>query len=116
MAFLTIIVPIYNKEGYIDATIVSILAQSFADFELLLIDDGSTDNSAQRCAHYAAMDKRVQVIKQANQGVSQARNVGLRLSTGTYIGFIDGDDVIEPDMYEMLINNALTTQTYRCAA
>jgi glycosyltransferase involved in cell wall biosynthesis len=110
MAFLTIIVPIYNKEGYIDATIVSILAQSFADFELLLIDDGSTDNSAQRCAHYAAMDKRVQVIKQANQGVSQARNVGLRLSTGTYIGFIDGDDVIEPDMYEMLINNALTTQ------
>jgi glycosyltransferase involved in cell wall biosynthesis len=110
MPLLSIIVPVYNKEAYLDATIESILAQSLTDFELLLIDDGSTDNSAQRCAHYAAQDARVQVIKQANQGVSQARNTGLRRSTGTYIGFIDGDDVIESDMYEVLINNVLATQ------
>lgn len=110
MALLSIIVPVYNKEKYIDATIESILAQSFADFELLLIDDGSTDGSARRCAHFAATDSRVQLISQANQGVSQARNTGLRQSTGTYIGFIDGDDVIEPDMYELLITNMLATQ------
>ncbi|TPG58946.1 glycosyltransferase family 2 protein [Hymenobacter nivis] len=110
MVALSIIVPVYNKEEYIDGTITSILAQSFTDFELLLIDDGSTDKSAQRCAYYAAMDNRIRVVSQANQGVSQARNTGLRLSEGTYIGFIDGDDLIEPDMYELLITNALATQ------
>jgi glycosyltransferase involved in cell wall biosynthesis len=112
MPVLSIIVPVYNKEKYIDATIESILAQTFADFELLLIDDGSTDGSAERCARFAAIDHRVQVIKQANQGVSQARNTGLRQSTGSYIGFIDGDDVIEADMYEVLITNLLAAQAH----
>jgi glycosyltransferase involved in cell wall biosynthesis len=110
MAFLSIIVPVYNKENYIDATIESILAQTFTNFELLLIDDGSTDGSVERCARFAATDSRVQVIKQANQGVSQARNTGLRQSIGTYIGFIDGDDVIESDMYELLITNILAAE------
>lgn len=110
MPLLSIIVPVYNKEKYIDATIESILQQSCTDFELLLIDDGSTDSSGQRCHAYAAKDKRVRVVSQANQGVSPARNKGLELSTGTYVGFVDGDDLIEPDMYALLLGNALEAQ------
>ncbi|NVO86106.1 glycosyltransferase family 2 protein [Hymenobacter sp. P5252] len=81
----SIIVTVYNKEEHIDATIESILAQSFTDFELMLIDDYSTDNTELWYAYYAAVDQWVQVIKQANQDVLQARNTGLHLSTSTYI-------------------------------
>ena len=110
MPLLSIIVPVYNKEKYIDSSITSILQQSCTYFELLLIDDGSTDGSGQRCQHYADTDSRVRVFSQVNQGVSAARNKGLELSTGTYVGFIDGDDAIEPDMYETLLNNIAATQ------
>lgn len=105
MAVLSIIIPVYNKEKYIDACLQSILGQSFTDFELLLINDGSTDESALICSRYQNLDKRVILINKANGGVSSARNLGLSKATGKYIGFIDSDDTIEPDMYEILIRN-----------
>ena len=108
MPKLSIIVPVYNKENYMDACIHSILQQSFADFELILINDGSTDGSGEKCKYYQNLDNRVIFINQKNAGASIARNAGLKVAKGIYIGFIDSDDTIEPDMYELLINNLLT--------
>lgn len=108
MATLSIIVPVYNKEQYIDDCLQSILNQSFTDFELILVNDGSTDGSADKCRSYAEKDSRIIFINQENQGVSVARNVGVARASGTYIGYIDSDDTIEPDMYELLIENALS--------
>ncbi len=107
MPFLSIIVPVYNKVIYIDACIVSILDQTYSDFELILVDDGSTDGSGDRCDHYGKIDNRVVVIHQENMGVSAARNNGLAKCTGKYIGFVDSDDTLEKDMYELLIRNAV---------
>jgi len=108
MAYLSIIVPVYNKENYIDACIESILNQSFTDFELIIVNDGSTDSSALKCKKYAAQDSRVVVIDQPNAGVSSARNRGLSIAKGAYTGFVDGDDLIDSDMYELLVKNART--------
>jgi glycosyltransferase involved in cell wall biosynthesis len=106
MALLSIIVPVYNKEKYLDEAIGSILKQTWSDFELILVNDGSKDGSGVICDHYASLDSRIRVVHQANGGVSAARNTGLEMSRGAYIGFVDSDDVIEADMYELLIRNA----------
>jgi glycosyltransferase involved in cell wall biosynthesis len=108
MAYLSIIVPVYNKENYIDDCIESIVSQSFTDFELIIVNDGSTDGSALKCKKYAAQDSRIVVIDQPNSGVSSARNRGLNIAKGTYTGFVDGDDSIDRDMYELLVKNART--------
>ncbi|MDB4919110.1 glycosyltransferase [Mucilaginibacter sp.] len=115
MAFLSIIVPVYNKVNYLDGCIESILLQTFRDFELILVNDGSTDGSSLRCNYYAAIDHRVILIEQENAGVSAARNTGLQSASGQYIGFIDADDTIEPDMYELLIENAQKFDADICA-
>ena len=107
MPQLSIIVPIYNKAKYIDACIQTILHQTFTDFELILINDGSTDNSAEKCKYYQNIDNRIVFLDQKNAGASMARNAGLELAKGNFIGFIDSDDTIEPDMYEILVNNLL---------
>lgn len=107
MVALSIIVPVYNKEHYIDECIPSILNQTFTDFELILVNDGSTDESGNKCNYYQQLDNRVVVINQKNGGASAARNTGIQNAHGTYIGFIDSDDTIDKDMYELLINNAL---------
>ncbi|MES2266928.1 MAG: glycosyltransferase [Bacteroidota bacterium] len=107
MNMLSIIVPVYNKEKYIDECIQSLLAQIYTEFELILVNDGSTDGSLLKCVEYAKKDSRIRLIDQQNQGVSAARNKGLEAATGSYIGFIDSDDTIAPDMYEALIKNAL---------
>jgi len=107
MAALSIIVPVYNKGEYIGACIESILSQTFTDFELILVNDGSTDDSASKINGYKGRDQRVIIIDQENKGVSAARNAGINRATGLYLGFIDGDDTIEPDMYELLMENAL---------
>ncbi|WP_342645893.1 glycosyltransferase [Mucilaginibacter sp. CSA2-8R] len=106
MAILSIIIPVYNKEQYIDGCLTSILNQTFTDFELILVDDGSTDESQAVCRRFAEKDNRIILITQPNGGVSAARNVGLSKASGKYIGFIDSDDAIEADMYELLIHNA----------
>lgn len=92
---ISVIVPVYNVEQYLPRCIDSILAQTFTDFELLLIDDGSTDNSGKICDEYAEKDKRIRVWHKENGGVSSARNVGLDNSCGDWICFVDSDDAVE---------------------
>lgn len=99
---ISIIVPVYKVEKYLPKCIESILDQTYKDFELILIDDGSPDNCPQICDEYAAKDKRIVVIHQKNRGVSAARNAGLEIAKGEYIGFVDPDDSVAPEMYEMM--------------
>ncbi|EOO15546.1 glycosyltransferase family 2 protein [Bacillus cereus] len=99
---ISIIVPVYKVEQYIHKCIDSILMQTFEDFELILVDDGSPDTCGEICDRYADKDIRIKVIHKENGGVSSARNAGLEIAKGDYIGFVDSDDWIEPDMYELL--------------
>lgn len=103
MKKISIIVPIYNIEKYLSRCLDSILAQTYKNLEVILVDDGSVDNSGMIADEYARNDQRIIVIHQVNKGVSAARNAGLDLATGDYIGFVDGDDYIESDMYEILM-------------
>ena len=104
MPIISIIVPVYNSENRLKSCIDSILNQTFRDFELILVNDGSKDSSGKICEDYAEKDTRVKVIHQSNMGVSEARNTGLKYSVGTYIGFVDSDDYIDKKMYETLYN------------
>ena len=99
---ISIIIPVYNVEPYIRKCLDSVLNQTYTNLEMLLINDGSTDNSGIICNDYAAKDSRIRVFHKANGGVSSAKNVGLKHMTGKYVGFVDSDDWIEPDMYEIL--------------
>ena len=107
---VSIIVPVYNIENYIRVCVESILAQTYASLELILVDDGSKDNSGILCDEYAVIDPRVKVIHKENGGVSSARNAGLRQAKGDWIMHVDGDDWIEPDMIESLIEAANATE------
>ena len=109
MPKISIIVPVYNVEKYIRKCLDSILNQTFKDFELILVDDGSLDNSGKICDDYALKDNRIKVIHKKNGGLSSARNAGLDVAQGDYIGFVDSDDWIEPDMYEILYENCIRT-------
>ena len=106
MPQISIIVPVYNVEPYLRKCIDSILAQTFTDFECILIDDGSPDNCPAICDEYAAKDSRIIVIHQKNAGVSAARNAGLDIARGEWIGFVDSDDWCDPGMFEFLLGNA----------
>jgi glycosyltransferase involved in cell wall biosynthesis len=103
---LSIIIPVYNVVDWLPETVDSVLAQSFRDFELILVDDGATDGSGEICDSYAARDARVRVIHQKNAGVSAARNTGVAAAKGDYIGFTDSDDIIEKDMYAVMMSLA----------
>lgn len=102
---ISIIAPVYNVSQYLSQFISSILSQSFSNFELILIDDGSTDNSLKICKTYAEEDSRIILFHQTNAGVSAARNKGLELSQGKYISFIDPDDVVERNFLEAIYND-----------
>lgn len=102
---ISIIVPVYNVEKYLDKCINSILEQTYKDFELILIDDGSTDTSGKICDDYSEKDNRIKAIHKENSGLSSARNMGIDMAKGDYIGFIDSDDYISEDMYESLYND-----------
>ena len=99
---LSVIVPVYCVEPYLRRCVDSILAQTFTDFELILVDDGSPDGCPTICDEYVTKDQRVHVIHQENAGVSAARNLGIEVSKGRYIGFVDSDDYIHPQMFELL--------------
>ena len=101
---LSIIIPVFKVEQYLEKCINSILSQTYKNFELILVDDGSPDNSPQICDEYAKKDDRIIVIHKANGGVSSARNAGIDIATGKYIGFVDPDDYIENNMYELMMN------------
>ena len=98
MPNISIIIPIYNVEKYLVRCIESILNQSYKSFELILINDGSTDKSGEICDLYKSKDKRIKVIHKVNNGASEARNTGIENSNGGYICFVDGDDWIENNM------------------
>ncbi len=102
MEKISIIVPVYNVEPYIHKCVDSILAQTYSNIEVILVDDGSPDNCGIICDEYAEKDDRVVVIHKENGGLSDARNAGIDKATGEYIGFVDSDDYIAPDMYEKL--------------
>ena len=111
MHLLSIIMPVWNVEKYVADTIEAILHQSYSDFELILVDDGSTDSSAEICDRYSKIDTRVNVIHKINGGVSSARNTGLDVAKGDLIAFMDSDDLIDREMYEILIKNLDSTNS-----
>ena len=104
---ISVIVPVYKVEPYLCQCVDSILAQTYKKLEIILVDDGSPDRCPQICDDYAKKDERIRVIHKENGGVSDARNAGLDIVTGEYIGFVDSDDWIAPEMYEGLIRSLL---------
>ena len=94
---VSIVVPVYNVEAYLRACLDSIVAQTYSNIEVILVDDGSKDGSGNICDEYATKDSRVRVIHQENRGVSKARNVGIDSAQGEYLSFIDGDDTVDPN-------------------
>ncbi|MBR6409259.1 MAG: glycosyltransferase [Alphaproteobacteria bacterium] len=106
MPKISVIVPIYNREETISRCLESIILQKLSDIEIICVNDGSTDKTETVLEEFAKKDKRVKVIKQANQGPSIARNNGMKAAIGEYIGFVDCDDYIEPDFYEKLYQAA----------
>ena len=103
---ISVIVPVYKVEAYLQECVDSILAQSYNDFELILVDDGSPDRCGEICDGYAAQDSRVRVIHQKNQGLSGARNSGMDVALGEYITFIDSDDMVSPQYLALLLQAA----------
>lgn len=101
---LSIIVPVYNVGPYLGRCVKSILSQTFKDFELILIDDGSTDISGELCEQLKLMDHRILVVHQLNRGQAAARNQGIAIAKGEWLGFVDSDDWLEPNMYEKLLD------------
>ncbi len=104
---ISIIVPVYNTAVYLPACLDSLLQQTYTDLEIILVNDGSKDESGAICDEYAAKDSRIKVMHKENGGVSKARNDALKLATGQYIGFVDSDDTIHPQMFEKLYCNLL---------
>ena len=111
---ISIIVPIYRVEPFLARCIESILKQTYTNLEILLIDDGSQDRCDEICDEYAKKDGRIRVFHTENRGLSAARNLGLQEAKGEYIGFVDSDDWIESDMYEVLLNKMRATGTDIC--
>lgn len=108
MPKISIIVCVYNSEKFLKKCIESILNQTFKEFELIIIDDGSSDNSEKIYRYFEKIDKRIKIIKkEQNSGLADARNIGIENAIGDYIGFVDSDDWIEKDMYQILYNNAV---------
>ena len=104
-----LIIPVYNSEQWLDKCVFSILNQSYKNLEIILIDDGSTDQSGALCDKFHGLDQRVRVYHKENGGQATARNLGLKMASGSYIGFVDSDDWIDQDMYSMLIAAAVST-------
>lgn len=100
---ISVIIPVYNVAAYLSACIESILSQNYSALEIILIDDGSTDESGEICDEYAKRDSRINVIHQTNAGAAAAKNTGLKAATGTYLSFVDSDDFLESDAYSHMI-------------
>ncbi|MCI6997389.1 MAG: glycosyltransferase [Eubacterium sp.] len=103
MDMISIVVPIYNVEQYLVECVNSLIHQTYKNIEIILVDDGSTDSSGAICDEYACKDERIRVIHKQNGGLSDARNVGIDIARGDYIGFVDSDDYVEHNMYEHLL-------------
>lgn len=115
LPLISVIVPVFNVEKYLCKCIDSILNQTYKNLEIILIDDGSTDKSGTICDTYTKKDSRIKVIHQNNEGLSAARNAGLDIAKGDYISFIDSDDFIDPDMFDVLLCNLEKNKADICA-
>ena len=104
---VSIIIPVYNSEAFLDRCIQSVINQSYKNLEIILVNDGSPDSSKQICDNYAAIDNRIKVIHKNNGGLVSSRKAGLKLSTGDYVLYIDGDDWIELNLIEHYIDQVL---------
>lgn len=105
---ISIIVPVYNVEKYLARCLDTLLNQTYIELEIILVNDGSTDNSGIICDKYSNDDKRIKVYHQSNKGLSGARNTGLKFAEGEFIGFVDSDDWVEPNMFEVMVETLLT--------
>lgn len=103
MSMISIIVPVYNQEKFLRQCVDSIIHQTYTDLEIILVDDGSTDHSAEICDHYALIDKRIKVIHKQNGGLSDARNAGIDIAQGEYLAFVDSDDFVDLNIYKRLM-------------
>ena len=101
---ISVIIPVYNVDKYLERCIDSVIVQTYSNLEIILVDDGSNDDSGIICDRYAKFDDRIKVIHKKNGGVSSARNEGIKYCNGKYIGFVDSDDYIDSTMYEYLYN------------
>jgi Glycosyltransferases, probably involved in cell wall biogenesis len=108
---ISVIIPVYNAGKYLVRCLDSVIFSSCKNIEIIVINDGSTDNSGEICNEYAIRDKRIQVIHQKNSGAATARNAGLKIAAGKYIGFVDSDDYIDADFYEKLYLKAIETNS-----
>lgn len=108
---ISVIVPIYKVENYLSKCVESIIAQEYSNIEIILVDDGSPDNCGRICDDFASKDTRIKVIHKKNGGLSSARNAGIDIATGEYLGFVDSDDSIEPFMYKKLISSVIENKT-----
>lgn len=106
---ISVIIPVYKVENYIRSCVDSILNQKLANFECILVDDGSPDNCPTICDEYAQNDRRIRVVHQENQGLSAARNAGMRMASGEWLAFVDSDDCVHPDYLSMLYETAQAT-------
>lgn len=104
---ISVVVPVYNAGKYFDNCISSIVNQTYKNLEIIIVDDGSTDDTPRACDEWAKKDSRIKVVHKENGGASSARNTGIDNATGDYIGFIDADDYIDADMYEAMLNDIL---------
>lgn len=104
---VSVIVPVYQAAAYLDRCVTSLLEQTLPDLEIILVDDGSTDGSAALCDVFARRDSRIQVVHQENGGACRARNTGIQLAAGAYVGFVDADDYVQPEMYQQLYMAAM---------
>ncbi len=111
MIKVSVVVPVYNAEQFISATIENLLSQTLSDIEIILVNDGSTDKSGEICDSYAKTHPNIKVIHQENGGVCKARNAGIAISTGEYVGFCDADDIPDNDLYGYLYNLATENHT-----
>lgn len=101
---VTIVIPVYNAEKYLELCIESVAKQTYINLDIVLIDDGSLDNSAEICKRFSGSDARIRYIRQNNQGVSAARNLGLQYAAGEYITFVDADDMLQPNAIEVMLS------------
>lgn len=116
MPRISVIMPAYNAEGFLQKSVASVVDQTFGDWELIIVDDGSTDATAQICDELARSDERINVLHTSNGGVSSARNAGMALAAGDYIAFLDSDDWLEPQAYEKMLSltDSMATTTVAC--
>ena len=106
MSIISVIVPVYKVEKYLERCVRSLINQSLKDIEIILVDDGSPDESGVICDNLKRQDNRIQVIHKKNGGLSSARNAGMKVARGKYIGFVDSDDDVELDMFEIMVDAA----------